>query len=266
MAVVELVNVTKRYGGTVAVAGLSLRIEHGEFVALLGPSGCGKTTTLNLLAGFVEPAVLLLDEPLSNLDANLREQMRFEIRKIQRRVGITTVFVTHDQGEAMAVSDRLAVMHEGRLRQVVTVREIYETPADAFVAGFIGQANLLPATVTRVEPGFASLRAASGAVLTMRKPAGAREGQRVLIVVRPEDIRIATGSAEDRNGIAGQVERVSYLGAVLNIAVRVEDRSFTVLASPHLTAAESGQHVFLTWDPADCSLIPLTPGSSSSGA
>ena len=356
MAVVELVNVTKRYGSTVAVARLSLRIEHGEFMALLGPSGCGKTTTLNLLAGFiepsegvilidarsvervpshkrnigmvfqsyalfphlsvfdnvafglrmrqvpsadvatrvrraldlvhlagfeqrhsrelsggqqqrvalaralvVEPAVLLLDEPLSNLDAKLREEMRFEIREIQRRIGITTVFVTHDQGEAMAASDRLAVMHGGHIRQVGTVKEIYETPADAFVAGFIGQANLLPAAVTRAGPDFADVLAAGGERLTTRKPAGARDGQRVLVVVRPEDVQLSTTPAAGRNSVAGRVMRVSYLGSTINVGVRVDDRSFTVVSSRHGFVAGTGEEIYLTWDPADCSLIPLTP-------
>ena len=359
MAVVELVNVTKRYGSTVAVAGLSLRIEHGEFMALLGPSGCGKTTTLNLLAGFiepsegailidtrsvervpshkrnigmvfqsyalfphltvfdnvafglrmrqvpsadvatrvrraldlvhlagfehrysrelsggqqqrvalaralvVEPAVLLLDEPLSNLDAKLREEMRFEIREIQRRIGITTVFVTHDQGEAMAASDRLAVMQGGHIRQVGTVKEIYETPADAFVAGFIGQANLLPATVTRGGPDFADVLAAGGERLTTKKPADARDGQRVLVVVRPEDVQLSRTPVNGRNSVAGRVVRVSYLGSTINVGVRVDDRSFTVVSSRHALVAGTGEEIYLTWDPADCSLIPLTSEDS----
>ena len=91
----------------------------------------------------IEPAVLLLDEPLSNLDANLREQMRFEIREIQKRIGITTVFVTHDQNEAMAAADRLVVMSKGEIRQIGTAQDIYERPRDLFVATFIGHANLL---------------------------------------------------------------------------------------------------------------------------
>jgi spermidine/putrescine ABC transporter ATP-binding subunit len=354
MAVVEFVQVTKRYGTTVAVSDLSLRIEHGEFMALLGPSGCGKTTTLNLLAGFVEPtagailidgqsvervpphrrnigmvfqsyalfphltvfdnvafglrmrrvpapdvgtrvrraldlvhlsglearysrelsggqqqrvalaralvfepAVLLLDEPLSNLDANLREQMRFEIREIQRRIGITTVFVTHDQGEAMAASDRLAVMQGGQVRQVGTVREIYETPVDAFVAGFIGQANLVPATLERVEDGVASAVAAGGESLITRKPAGTRVSQRVLVVVRPEDVEVSATPLDGCNSLRGRVERVSYLGSAMHVTLRVGDRSFTALSSRHALIPAAGDDVYVTWNPEDCSLIPL---------
>ena len=248
MPFLELDSLTKRFGQQTAVEGLWLGVEKGEIVSLLGPSGCGKTTTLQMIAGFVEPTggairlegrdllavkparrglgivfqsyalfphmtvmenvafglemqgvagadrtrrvgetldlvglgqfasrfprqlsggqqqrvalaralvirpqILLLDEPLSNLDAKLREEMQIELRQIQRSVGTTTILVTHDQGEAMALSDRIVVMNHGRAEQVGPPHEAYERPATPFVAGFLGKTNLVNGATVRPE-------------------------------------------------------------------------------------------------------------------
>src|SRR5436305_7181927 len=248
MSFLVLQSVTKRFGDAAAVDGLSLTVEKGEFVSLLGPSGCGKTTTLQMIAGFVEPTsgavrlegrdllamkpsrrglgivfqsyalfphmtvaenvafglemqgvaaaervrrvgetlelvgltaftgryprqlsggqqqrvalaralvirpqILLLDEPLSNLDAKLREEMQIELRQIQRTVGTTTILVPHDQGEAMALSDRIVVMNHGRAEQIGPPHEAYERPATPFVASFLGKTNLVDGTTVRSE-------------------------------------------------------------------------------------------------------------------
>ena len=248
MAFLELEKLTKSFGAHNAVDGLTLGVEKGEFVALLGPSGCGKTTTLQMIAGFVEPTsgairlggrdllaikpakrglgivfqsyalfphmtveenvgfglemqgvaaaerktrvaetlelvglgafasrfprqmsggqqqrvalaralvirpqILLLDEPLSNLDAKLREGMQIELRQIQRTVGTTTILVTHDQAEAMALSDRIVVMNQGRAEQIGPPHEAYERPATPFVANFLGKTNLVDGTTVRPE-------------------------------------------------------------------------------------------------------------------
>jgi len=248
MAFLELENLSKAFGTYKAVDGLTLSVEKGEFVSLLGPSGCGKTTTLQMIAGFVEPSagairlgakdllavkpakrglgivfqsyalfphmtvaenvgfglemqgvaaaermtrvgetlelvglgaftarfprqlsggqqqrvalaralvirpqILLLDEPLSNLDAKLREGMQIELRQIQRTVGTTTILVTHDQAEAMALSDRIVVMNQGRAEQIAPPHEAYEKPATAFVANFLGKTNLVNGASVRPE-------------------------------------------------------------------------------------------------------------------
>ncbi|HEX8967969.1 MAG TPA: ABC transporter ATP-binding protein [Chloroflexota bacterium] len=303
MARLTISNLHRRYGQTAALAGIDLRIEHGELVALLGPSGCGKTTTLHLLAGFarpdegeiwsderlissprgvvpperrnvgmvfqsyalwphlsvqqnvafglqlrrrsrqevktevdwalglvglrdfeqryphelsggqqqrvalaraivVRPDTLLLDEPLSNLDANLREQMRFEIRRVHDETGITMVYVTHDQGEAMVIADRVVVMNAGRIEQIGTPREIYETPCSRFVAEFIGNANCLSGTLVGpgvVRRGELLLRAVT--------PSSVAIGSDVTLCVRPSALRISlsySGATEPRAAGAGQ--------------------------------------------------------------
>jgi putative spermidine/putrescine transport system ATP-binding protein len=305
-AVVELHAVEKHYGAHRALAGLSLRVEPGEFVSLLGPSGCGKTTALRALAGleaidagsiridgqdvadtpvnkrdigmvfqqyslfphmtvrqnvafglemrrvpaverrsrvvealdmvhlgeFAEryphqlsggqqqrvalaralvtrPRVLLLDEPLSALDAKVRVSLRDEIRRIQSDLGITTVFVTHDQEEALAVSDRIAVMQAGDIEQIGTPEELYRTPSSAFTADFVGQSNRLQG----------DLRGGDVFVYGFRVPAldsSAADGP-VLAYVRPEDIAFAP------EGITGTVVTSSFLGSIRRTTVRLDD-------------------------------------------
>ena len=353
MATVELKHVSKSYGDSVAVADLSLYIAHGEFVALLGPSGCGKTTTLQMLAGFIdpsggdilvdgrsmrgvpphkrnigvvfqsyalfphltvfdnvafglkmrnlptadvakrvaraldlvqltsleqrypralsggqqqrvalaralviEPSVLLLDEPLSNLDANLREQMRFEIREIQKRIGITTVFVTHDQNEAMAAADRLVVMSKGDIRQVGTGQEIYEAPADLFVAEFIGQANLVRGKVVALRDPDAVLEVAPGIVIHARHHGRVQAGARAALALRPEDMRLAAVPEPGANNLAGTVTRINYLGATLHVVVKVGELSLALTLPRGAFQVAEGQSANVCWPASAGILLP----------
>ena len=309
--------VTKRYGGVVALAEVSLAIQGGEFFTLLGPSGCGKTTLLRCVAGFlapdggriscngerldrlpahkrdigmvfqnyaifphlsvfenvayglrarrvaaaeigrralealqlvqlvaladrrpdqlsggqqqrvalaramaIRPRLLLMDEPLSNLDAKLRVEMRTEIRRLQRELGITTVYVTHDQEEALAISERLAVMNAGRVEQVGFPWDVYQAPSSAFVAQFIGSSNSLTGTVLGQAAGWTCVDVA-GWRLQARPTGGA--GRRVLAVFRPEAVTLLAGETPAAGPTVGEGEVVSreFLGAVLRYRLRL---------------------------------------------
>ncbi len=142
------------------------------------------------------PNVLLLDEPLSNLDAKLREEMRFEIRDIQRRLGITAIYVTHDQQEALALSDRVAIMNSGRLEQVGTPEEIYEHPRSKFVADFIGLSDFIPATVESIAGSTAQITVGSVA-LSVPAVEGLRRGQKILLFIRPNMVAIKSDAKEN---------------------------------------------------------------------
>ena len=164
------------------------------------------------------PSVLLLDEPLGALDRKLREDMQVELKQIQQRVGITFIFVTHDQGEALSMSDRVAVFHDGKVEQVGTPREIYEQPANEFVAGFVGTANLV------------------------------REGDQ-LMSVRPERIRLGP-PADGELGAAGVIEDIQYLGAVTRYRARTADGTALVVEVPNTDASPrvaAGDAVELAW-------------------
>ncbi|MFM1863564.1 MAG: hypothetical protein RLZ26_2086 [Pseudomonadota bacterium] len=163
-----------------------------------------------------EPEVLLLDEPLSALDLKLRQAMRIELKQLQEETGITFVFVTHDQEEALTMSDRIAVMSHGRLQQVGTAREIYESPVNRFVADFIGETNVLPVMVEGVEGGRASVVLPGGARIGC-PAAGLGPGAHHLSI-RPERIGIAAGGP-----LCATVERVVYLGTDLQLVTRLAD-------------------------------------------
>ncbi|MFO7173705.1 MAG: ABC transporter ATP-binding protein [Bacillota bacterium] len=170
----------------------------------------------------IRPKVLLLDEPLSNLDAKLREETRSEIRRLQRELGITAIYVTHDQAEAMAISDRIAVMEGGRVHQVGTPQEIYHRPATRFVATFIGKSNLFEGVLTRVEGNTGWVQVGEwevGVHLHRRNPGvDPRPGRRVLLSIRPEALQPASDQ-EHANVLAGTVERVEFGGAYTEYTV-----------------------------------------------
>ncbi|WP_280535339.1 ABC transporter ATP-binding protein [Halopenitus sp. POP-27] len=386
----ELADVTRRYGDTTAVDGVSLRVRQGEFFTLVGPSGCGKTTTLRLIGGFETPSsgtlrfgdrdvagvppeerdvgvvfqnyalfphmtvgenvayglrfadppgdvsrtervqelldlvdlsgmadrdpdelsggqrqrvaiaralapgpqVLLLDEPMSALDAKLRERLRMQVRSIQRELDITTVYVTHDQEEALAVSDRVAVMNGGRIEQVATPRRVYREPATRFVAEFIGDNNVLSGTVRDVaaaddaaddgtvgdrddrsdhgDRGDHGDRVATleidGAPIRVALPDrpaddGGRSvhvGDRLTVCVRPENLRFdrdpdASRAPAATNALEATVESAEFLGETTRVHLRWNARSLVGRTRDPLSGAVS-----VRFDPADVHVIDVT--------
>ena len=186
-----------------------------------------------------EPKLLLLDEPLSNLDAQLREQMRAELKRIQSEWGVTTVYVTHDQAEAMAISDRIAVLNQGRLMQIGPAEEIYEQPTSEFVANFIGRTNLFTGRLrAAVAPGgFGVVESDVGPVRCSFRVA-AREGASVKFVTRPENMECAKGVADgSENAFTGHVLARVYLGEVAEYTIGVGDMRLLVRAHPSVALA-----------------------------
>jgi len=347
---IELEDVTKRYGDVVANDHVTLRIRRGELMTLLGPSGCGKTTALRCITGqntpdegrvridgkdvtdvpthrrelgmvfqnfalfphmtvfgnvefplmirrvdkarrremvmealklirlekyadhyprqlsggqqqrvglaralVYRPKVLLLDEPLSNLDAKLREEMRFEIRDLQQRLGITAVYVTHDQEEALALSDRVAVMNRGRVQQVGTPAEIYTQPATKFVADFIGLSDFIAAKVATIEEGRAIL-AIGPERLSAPAIEGLHEGQDVLLFIRPADVQIRPAAERQENSLVGTITKGTYLGDKYDYRVDVEGTEVRV-QTHGAERFDVGQPVALHFPFARCSII-----------
>jgi iron(III) transport system ATP-binding protein len=179
------------------------------------------------------PMVLLLDEPLSNLDAKLREQARAWLKRLQEDLGITTVYVTHDQDEALALSDRIAVMSNGHMLQVGTPTEIYETPATAEVAAFVGRCNFLEASITEVTDSQAVVTlAANGQSLTIRTDENAQVGETVTVAIRPEQLRLCaleSPAPSGANTLDTEVITVSYLGSRYEYDVKLGDHVVQVV-------------------------------------
>ncbi len=188
-----------------------------------------------------EPPVVLLDEPLGALDKALREEMQHELRALHRRLGLTMLYVTHDQAEALTLADRIAVLAEGRLRQVAPPRDLYESPADAFVAGFVGENNRLVGEVLGVADGLARIRLAGGAEAAARAVPGLAPGARCVLMVRPEQVAPAPG------GVAARVEEVLFQGDHLRLCCRLPDGTALIARQPPGAAPPAGD-VVLGWD------------------
>jgi ABC-type Fe3+/spermidine/putrescine transport system ATPase subunit len=169
----------------------------------------------------LNPEILLLDEPLSNLDAKVRVQVRQEIRKLQRELGITTVYVTHDQEEALTLSDRIAVFNQGRVFQVGTPRDLYQRPTNRFVADFIGVNNLIDGTVREID-GSGARVLVDTAVGALRAQAGGNlgSGDKCVLCVRPENVEIG-GLSADENAVRGKISFAAYLGSTLRYDVEL---------------------------------------------
>jgi iron(III) transport system ATP-binding protein len=165
-----------------------------------------------------EPKVLLFDEPLSNLDAKLRVETREQIRKLQKELGITSLYVTHDQAEAMAISDRIAVMDRGKLQQVGSPYEIYARPANPFVADFIGRANFLPGKVVAASAGEVELELWNGKQMSVPDPGGLAPGEAVMAVVRPEAVDLVP---PDQGDLQGRIAFAHYTGSVATYRVEL---------------------------------------------
>ncbi len=353
MAGISLEHVTKRYGSDVlAVDGIDLDIESGEFVTLVGPSGCGKTTTLRTIAGFEKPTsgqisiggtdvtdappydrntgmvfqdfalfphmtvdenvaygmeaaggytgeeidarvaemlelvelpdmggrypdqlsggqqqrialaralapqpdALLLDEPLASLDKKLREQMQVELRRIQQEIGITTVFVTHNQEEALTMSDRLAVMNHGQFEQVGPPGEVYDDPDSRFVADFLGTANLFDGEVTNVQDEYVTVDCGDASMRTTSR-FDVAVGDSVSVIVRPERFAFGDG-ADTENAFDGTVTFKRHLGS--SVEFRLETAGSRELVVVRRSGSEDWQpndNVVVSVPPDDCRLV-----------
>lgn len=192
----------------------------------------------------IEPSVLLLDEPLSNLDAKLREETRLQIREVQRAAGITGIYVTHDQDEAMAMSDRIAVLEAGKVHQIAAPREIYHRPATAFVARFIGSSNVLPATVSRVSnTGVHLLLVEGGELVVPASPyLDPLVGDVVQVSIRPEQLTFGTAEGSI---MSGSVRSLEFTGASLNYEIEVSSEKISATIPDSIDAPREGDTVHL---------------------
>jgi ABC-type Fe3+/spermidine/putrescine transport system ATPase subunit len=358
MPSVRLDRLRKQFGDALAVNDVSVEFRDGEMTAVLGPSGCGKTTTLNLIAGFLDPdagtihfgdrliadcargvivppnqrnlgmvfqsyalwphlsvadnvayglkmhqvprpqrdeavkralqrvrleqfvdrfphqlsggqqqrvalaraiayapQILLFDEPLSNLDAQLREEMRLELKDIHREIGITAVYVTHDQAEAMSLSDRIAVMGDGQILQVGAPRELYDAPGDVRVARFLGRTNLFDATVVAKGAPVAQVRIeGSEELLWCRVPPGSVPSMRGSLCVRPEAISVRP-AGQQAPGLAGHVCAAIYLGNVSQLHVALAIGKTVEVQQVTRQTWNVGDPVSVAFDPERCYFI-----------
>ncbi len=205
----------------------------------------------------MEPPLLLLDEPLSNLDAQLREEMRFELKRLQRDLGITAVYVTHDQVEALAMSNAIAVMRQGVIEQVGKPREIYERPSSRFVADFIGTSNFIDGKVESKEPGDMYCVTTSEGSLRVQSPLKFEPGDKVVISIRPEHVALAEGHAAESkpNAWTGRVRTRAFLGESVDHVIEVGKLELRARENPSVSMRE-GTDVTLTFPAERCALIP----------
>jgi spermidine/putrescine ABC transporter ATP-binding subunit len=204
-----------------------------------------------------QPRILLLDEPLSALDKKLREEMKYWIRDLHAQLGITAIYVTHDQGEALTMSDRIAVMRAGKVEQVGTPREVYELPRTHFVTDFIGESNILPVRVIDVDHDVAHLKLADFTIEVPRREQ-VSTGQQVSLVVRPEHILLgADAERRELNHLKGRVVKELYHGSLIRYELQVGDQS--IVAESQNTQEQQlfppGAEISVGWHPSSCSML-----------
>jgi spermidine/putrescine transport system ATP-binding protein len=250
------------------IRGVTLTGQVNEILRLVGLEGLGKRKPRQLSGGQQQrvalaralvnkPKVLLLDEPLGALDLKLRKQMQLELKGIQHDVGITFIHVTHDQEEAMTMADQIAVMNRGRIEQLGTPTELYETPATAYVAGFLGASNLIAGTVS----GSDTVRLHGGPEVRVRPRALAGRSGEVAVGIRPEKIQLG---GEQENTLDGTIVEQAYVGVATQYIVDTECGQMTVYrqnASPGLNGAAPGQRLILSWSPESTFVVDSMEGS-----
>jgi putative spermidine/putrescine transport system ATP-binding protein len=209
----------------------------------------------------IHPEILLLDEPLSNLDAKLRQEMRMELVTILRAVSITTIFVTHDQDEALSLADRVVVMNAGRIEQVGSPAEVYEAPATPFVAKFLGEPNVLPGRVAAVEGSEILCEVDGGYRVVAARRAAVRAGERVEIIVRAERLRLGAAASGAANSFPVRVEHVMYLGGDLRYVVRLGAHRLIAVEKNRGDGGlpEAGQSLYVEWPARESLVAPLPP-------
>jgi ABC-type Fe3+/spermidine/putrescine transport system ATPase subunit len=205
----------------------------------------------------IEPTLLLLDEPLSNLDLKLRVQMRVELTKIQKELGITTIFVTHDQGEAMSMSDRVAVMDAGKIKQLGTPREIYDHPQNRFVAEFIGESNVFNGKIIGNNQFETKIQVSSDLTLVSLNPEKETQ-ENVCITVRPEAVKLSKKAPPSKNIVQGNIEAIENLGPYTKYHLRLKDDSriiANISYGKNTFTYKIGELVYAYWEPGECTLI-----------
>jgi iron(III) transport system ATP-binding protein len=201
------------------------------------------------------PQALLFDEPLSNLDAKLRIEMRNELRRIQRETGLTSIYVTHDQAEALAISDLIIVMKDGRIVERGRPVDIYRRPRHVFTAQFLGATNLMPGTVTELEAGLLAVTTALGRILGVDPTGALRPGAKVVVSIRPEDLSAHATAAGPVNTIEGQMTFAAFAGAAVEAELRCGDANMACLLDRDADLTP-GRTVTLRAKPEACLVLP----------
>jgi spermidine/putrescine ABC transporter ATP-binding subunit len=242
-----------------------VRLDSGRFARRMpGQLSGGQRQRVALARALVlEPEILLLDEPLGAIDLKLRKEMQLELKALNHQLGTTFVYVTHDQEEALTMSDRIAVMAEGRVAQLGTPAEIYENPRTVFVAGFIGESNFFGGRVERRDGGRWEVRTSDGGRFTVPDHPALREGEALRIAVRPEwmDVWRPDAVPDGRNAVRGKVRDVIYLGETMHLIVAVpgrQDVRVAVRNEGQLTKPlpwKRGDEAVVAWRPEDCQIL-----------
>jgi ABC-type Fe3+/spermidine/putrescine transport system ATPase subunit len=239
----------------------------GEVLELVGLTDYARRPVVSLSGGQMQrvalarslvyqPQLLLLDEPLSNLDAQLRLRLRDDLRRIIKQTGVTALYVTHDQAEAVVLGDRIGVMRDGKLRQMASASEIYNRPADLFVASFTGASNLLEGRVRERTGEFGTVEAGSGECLTAWLPAGVATGQAVKVAVRPENVRLGGNGAAEPNRFTARVAAQRYQGTQTVYELSVLGGRLEALELGTSTRYAVGSDVDVVLPPALCWAYP----------